>query len=70
MNQIHLDKNSGGMAFTTACGRNILRTPLSSTWAEFKASKPEHRCEKCEASKHAAFLTKCDAKALSEGGGL
>lgn len=47
------------MASKTACGRNILRTPLSVTWQEFKTET--ERCEKCEQSKLFAFLTRREA---------
>lgn len=62
--QIHLNKSGSGMASTTACGRNILRTPLSTSWEEFKSEKV--RCTKCDNSKLFAFLTREDAKKESE----
>jgi hypothetical protein len=57
--QMHLHSTGGGMASKTACGRNILRTPMSTSWAGFKAETD--RCEKCEQSKLFAFLTRKDA---------
>lgn len=51
--QMHLDKGPGGMAARTACGRNILRTPMSTNWAEFKATPDSQKCVKCAASKQA-----------------
>jgi hypothetical protein len=53
--QIHLHKSGSGMASQTACGRNILRTPLSAPWAEFKVLPEDHRCIKCNESKQAAL---------------
>jgi hypothetical protein len=41
--QMHLNKSGSGMALRTACGRNILSTPMSCDWEGFKltpASKP------------------------------
>lgn len=61
--QMHLNKNGGGMAAKTACGRNILRTPMSTSWVEFNAEPAAYRCVKCEFSKHADFLRRQDAKA-------
>ena len=59
--RMHLNKSGSGMASMTACGRNILRTPLSTSWAEFK-NLPEHqKCEKCAASRQAALNTRRDA---------
>jgi hypothetical protein len=49
----HLNKGGEGFASRTACGRGLLRTPLSANWADFLATKPEHRCEKCANSKQA-----------------
>jgi hypothetical protein len=57
--QTHLHSAGNGMAAKTACGRNILRTPLSTTWAGFKAETS--RCVKCEQSKLFAFLARKDA---------
>jgi hypothetical protein len=47
--QVHLNKSGSGMASKTACGRNILRTPISTNWDGFKTET--HRCIKCEQSK-------------------
>ena len=51
MRKVHLDKSGTGMASKTACGRNILRTPISANWTEFKAEPLQYRCDKCVASK-------------------
>lgn len=60
--QMHLDKNSGsGMASRTACGRNILRTPMSTNWTGFKAEPIATRCVKCAGSTLFAFLTRKEA---------
>jgi len=60
--QMHLDKSGYGMASMTACGRNILRTPLSTNWEGFKKLNAEQRCAKCDASKQAAINAKADAR--------
>ena len=51
--QMHLYKGTSGMASRTACGRNILRTPMSTNWAGFLEEKVEYRCIKCSNSKQA-----------------
>lgn len=51
--QMHLDKGKKGMASRTACGRNILRTPMSTNWSGFLEERPENRCAKCATSKQA-----------------
>jgi len=51
--QMHLDKGPKGMASRTACGRNILRTPMSTDWAGFQEEPVQYRCIKCNASKQA-----------------
>ena len=62
MRVTHLHKNGFGMASKTACGRNILRTPISVNWADFK-QEPEHlRCVKCVASKQFSLNVKVDSK--------
>lgn len=60
--QLHLNKSGSGMASKTACGRNILRTPLSANWEDFKAEPAEQQCVKCKESKQAALNAKVDAK--------
>ena len=49
---LHLNKSGSGMSAKTACGRNILRTPLSADWEIFK-SNPGLQCQKCAESKQA-----------------
>lgn len=56
--QMHLNSSGGGMASRTACGRNILRTPMSTNWAGFLQESPENRCIKCSASKQAEVNTR------------
>jgi len=56
----HLNKSGAGFTSKTACGRNVMRTPISTNWADFRTA-PD-KCAKCDASKHADFLRKCDAK--------
>lgn len=46
----------------TACGRNILRTPISVNWNEFKQEPAEYRCIKCAASKQFEVNAKMDAR--------
>ena len=48
------------MFATTACGRDMLNTPMSVKWEEFKKEPIEHRCTKCDASKQAVFNTRVD----------
>ena len=62
MTVLHLNKSGSGMASRTACGRNILRTPLSSDWKTFKQEKPMYRCIKCEQSKQFEVNCRMDAK--------
>ena len=57
--QMHLHSTGSGMASKTACGRNILRTPLSTNWESFKTET--NQCDKCATSKLFAFLTRRDA---------
>ena len=56
--QTHLNKSGSGMASKTACGRNILRTPMSANWEGFKTET--FRCIKCEESKLFALNTRMD----------
>lgn len=56
----HLRKSGSGMSSLTACGRNILRTPIATHWIEFKTDA--HQCVKCAASKFATFKTNSDVK--------
>jgi hypothetical protein len=51
--QMHLNKGPSGMASKTACGRNILRTPMSANWVEFNLEPENQKCEKCKNSKQA-----------------
>ena len=46
----------------TACGRNILRTPMSVNWVGFKAEPAQYRCVKCVASKQFEVNTRMDAR--------
>ncbi len=46
-------------------GRNILRTPMSVNWEEFKAEREEHKCLKCRTSKQAEVNTKMDLRKQS-----
>ena len=62
--QIHLNKSGSGMTAKTACGRNILRTPQSANWEDFKTYEADHVCAKCAASKQAELNKRNDAKAV------
>lgn len=62
MRVTHLNKGGYGMASKTACGRNILRTPISVNWAEFKQEPTQFRCVKCVASKQFELNTRVDNK--------
>ena len=59
--QLHLGKGPAGMASRTACGRNILRTPMSTGWAGFSAAPVAQRCIKCNTSKQAELNRRRDA---------
>ena len=56
--QMHLNKGPLGMAARTACGRNILRTPMSTDWKSFLAEPEQFRCIKCCTSKQFSFNMK------------
>ena len=60
--QMHLNKSGSGMASKTACGRSILRTPMSVNWAGFLSEPSEFRCIKCATSKQAEVNAKADAR--------
>jgi hypothetical protein len=60
--QMHLDKGPTGMASRTACGRNILRTPMSTNWENFKMEPVAYRCIKCVASKQFEVNSKMDVR--------
>ena len=60
--QMHLDKGPSGMASRTACGRNILRTPMSTNWAGFQGEPVQYRCIKCNSSKQAEVNARTMAK--------
>ena len=62
MRKVHLTKSGSGFSYKSACGRNLLRTPISANWSEFKKEKIEHQCDKCAASKQAEFNTRTDEK--------
>ncbi len=59
---MHLNKSGSGMSLKTACGRNILRTPISGNWLEFKQESFMYRCIKCTESKQFELNTRADAK--------
>jgi len=58
--QMHLNKSGTGLGAKTACGRNLLRTPMSCAWAQFKATPVEQQCSKCADSKHVAVRNRMD----------
>lgn len=60
--QVHLDKGPKGMAARTACGRSIVRTPLSVGWDGFKLEPLAYRCAKCASSKQFEVNSKMDAR--------
>jgi len=62
MRVMHLDKNGSGFSFKTACGRNLLRTPMSAPWEDFKKEPLQHRCTKCMISKQFLLNVKVDSK--------
>ena len=61
--QVHLNKSGTGWAAKTACGRNMLRTPMSCAWAGFKMLPDDQQCEKCVASKQAELNARRDLDA-------
>ena len=56
--QMHLNKSGSGMASRTACGRNILRTPLCCVWSEFTTPA----AQQCATSKQAELNARMGAK--------
>lgn len=62
MRVMHLNKSGTGWSSKTACGRNLLRTPVSTNWSEFKQEPVQFRCIKCVTSKQFEVNTKMDAK--------
>jgi hypothetical protein len=62
MRVTHLNKSGSGMASKTACGRNILRTPISVNWSGFKDEPAQYRCIKCVTSKQFEVNTRMDAR--------
>lgn len=58
----HLNKSGFGFTSKTACGRGLLRTPISVNWEEFKKEPIKYRCIKCQASKQFEVNQKMDAK--------
>lgn len=63
--QMHLDKGPKGMAARTACGRNILRTPMSTDWKGFLTEPEQYRCVKCSNSKQAEVNAKAMIKSVT-----
>jgi hypothetical protein len=64
MRVTHLNKSGTGFTSKTACGRGLLRTPISVNWTEFKAEPVEYRCFKCATSKQFEVNERMDAKKL------
>ena len=62
MRVMHLNKSGSGWSSKTACGRNMLRTPMSTNWSDFKQEPVQFRCIKCSSSKQFEFNAKMDAK--------
>jgi hypothetical protein len=62
MRVTHLNKSGTGWSSKTACGRNLLRTPISTNWSDFKQEPVQFRCIKCVTSKQFEFNAKMDAK--------
>jgi len=60
MRVTHLNKSGSGFTSMTACGRNLLRTPISTNWEEFKVDS--YKCVKCESSKQADLFKRIDLK--------
>jgi|GEM_PF-2167955 len=64
--QMHLNKSGSGMASSTACGRNILRTPMSANWSDFLSEPVQFRCIKCNTSKQFEVNAKSDARKAAQ----
>jgi hypothetical protein len=62
MQVTHLNKSGSGFTSKTACGRGLLRTPISVNWEEFKKEQSQFRCIKCSASKQFEVNTKMDQR--------
>jgi hypothetical protein len=62
MRVMHLDKSGSGWSSKTACGRNMLRTPMSTNWSDFKQEPVQYRCIKCSSSKQFEVNTKMDIR--------
>lgn len=62
MRVTHLNKSGAGWSSKTACGRSMLRTPISVGWSEFKTEPVEYRCVKCQASREVALNIKMDER--------
>jgi hypothetical protein len=58
---MHLNKSGSGFFAKTACGRNVVRTPVSCNWAGFKLTQEDEQCAKCAASKQAELNARRDA---------
>ena len=63
--KMHLDKGPSGMAARTACGRSLLRTPMSTNWPGFLGERAENRCTKCAASGTADLMNRRSLKATT-----
>jgi hypothetical protein len=64
MRVTHLNKSGTGFTSKTACGRSLMRTPMSVNWTEFKAEPTQYRCIKCVTSKQFEVNTRMDSKHL------
>jgi hypothetical protein len=62
---IHLNKGGEGWASRTACGRGLLRTPMSTDWHGFTGEMQQNRCARCDTSAYAVFLRGKDGADLS-----
>ena len=62
--QMHLNKSGSGWTSRTACGRNIIRTPLSANWEDFKRVVVDYQCIKCRTSRQYQLNVKMDARKL------
>jgi len=62
MRVTHLNKSGSGFTSKTACGRNIMRTPISMNWIDYKNEPIQFRCIKCESSKQAELNLRMDSK--------
>jgi hypothetical protein len=56
MSKMHLQRSGEGKAARTACGRDILRTPMSVKWMTFVTLPDSQVCMRCRTSAYVKLL--------------